>query len=70
MSTLGNILRPLLLAPVQKEEGDLPSYIKALENGKFKDKICFGISDKKRGFYTLDPVQQPGSLFCGGDGFW
>lgn len=68
MSTIANLLRPILVAPIQKEEGDLESYIKALEKGRFVDRLCFGISDKKRGFYTLDPVQQPGSLFCGGMG--
>lgn len=68
MSTLANLLRPILVAPIQKEEGDLDSYLKALDKGKFVDKLCYGISDQKRGFYILDPVQQPGSLYCGGMG--
>jgi hypothetical protein len=65
---VSNLLDKVFLSPTQKVEGDLNSYIKALESGKFKDKVVFGISDSEKGFHYLDPVMQPGALFCGGMG--
>lgn len=62
------VLNKLLLAPTEKVEGDVKSYVKAIESGRFKDKIVFGISDEERGFHSLDPVKQPGALYCGGMG--
>jgi hypothetical protein len=49
-------------------KGDSSEYLYYIEKGKFKDKFCYGISDKKRGFQILDPVMQPGALYCGGMG--
>ena len=66
--TLRNILNKLLLAPTDKVEGDVKSYVRAVESGKFRDKVVFGISDQERGFHSLDPVKQPGALYCGGMG--
>ena len=62
------ILDKILLAPTEKVEGDVKSYIQAIESGRFRDKVVFGISDEERGFHVLDPVKQPGALYCGGMG--
>lgn len=62
------ILDKVFLAPEEKVEGDLNSYIKALNSGRFNDKICYGISDKDKGFYVIDPIMRPGALYCGGMG--
>lgn len=56
------------LMPDISLKGDVEEYLQYLEKGKFKDKFCYGISDKKRGFLILDPVLQPGALYCGGMG--
>lgn len=63
-----SVLNNIFWTSPPKEDGDFSSYLKKLENGEFKDKIVFGISDKIRTFFMLDPVKQPGALFCGGMG--
>lgn len=61
-------LKKLLLAQVEKEEGDFSSFIEKLEAGDFNEKMNYGIAADKRGFLLVDPVQQPGALYCGGMG--
>lgn len=61
-------LNQLLMVPVERQEGDFKTYIDKLESGGFRDKMFYGIAEDKRGFLTLDPVQQPGALYCGGMG--
>ena len=63
-----NFLQKILIAEVEKEEGDFGSYLEKLESGAFKDKMFYGVAEDKRGFLFLDPVQQPGALYCGGMG--
>lgn len=50
------------------KDGDFDTYLKNIENGHFKEKLCYGISDYDAGYLCLDPVIQPGALFCGGMG--
>lgn len=57
-----------LLAKVKDEEGSFPTYIKALESGKFRHRMFYGIGERLRGFVTTDPIQNPGALFIGGMG--
>lgn len=61
-------LKKLLNISIPKEDGDFNSYLQKVSNGSFKDKMCYGISDDKRGFLTVDPVENPGALYCGGMG--
>jgi hypothetical protein len=63
-----SLIKKLLNVPMDKEEGDFKSYLNRVDNGSFKDKMCYGISDDKRGFLTVDPVENPGALYCGGMG--
>ena len=62
------MMNQLFLAPLDQEDGDIDSYIQALESGKFKNNLVYGISDYERGFLLYDPVDQPGALYCGGMG--
>jgi hypothetical protein len=62
------LFKKFFLYPIPQQEGDLKSYIQKLESGEFKDKMVYGISNQKKGFMVLDPVQQPGALYCGGMG--
>lgn len=61
-------LQKILMAEVEKEEGEFNSYLEKLEAGDFKDKMFYGVAEDKRGFLYVDPVQQPGALYCGGMG--
>ncbi len=54
--------------PVEREEGDFNTYLAKLDSGAFKDKMFYGIAEDRRGFLIVDPVQQPGALYCGGMG--
>lgn len=65
---ISNKIDKLLVAQVESVQGDFKSYIECLENGYFKDKLSFGISEEKRGFLTANPATDPGALFCGGMG--
>lgn len=58
----------LFLSTAEKEEGDQASYFRRLSDGSFKDKLVYGVAEEKRGFLALDPVEQPGALYCGGMG--
>lgn len=62
------LLNKLLMVPVEREEGDFKTYLAKLESGGFKDKMFYGVAEDRRGFLTVDPVQQPGALYCGGMG--
>lgn len=62
------IWEKLFLSTTEKEEGDLASYLRRLEDGSFVDRLVYGVAEEKRGFLALDPVQQPGALYCGGMG--
>lgn len=61
-------LRKLLLAEIEKEQGDLRSYMEELEKGHFRNLLNYGIADKKRGFFLLNPLTDPGALYCGAMG--
>lgn len=63
-----NFLKKLLLSPVQKEQGDINSYMNLLEAGVFKDVFNYGISEDKRGYLLVNPLTDPGALYCGGMG--
>lgn len=54
--------------PASNEDGDFESYCQFLVDGKFDDRLCYGISDKERSFMLLDPMLDPGALYCGGVG--
>ena len=58
----------LFLSTAEKEEGDQASYLRRISDGSFKDKLVYGVAEEKRGFLALDPVEQPGALYCGGMG--
>lgn len=62
------ILNKLLMVEVEKEEGDLNSFLRKLDAGEFKDRMNYGVAEDRRGFLLVDPVQQPGALYCGGMG--
>lgn len=62
------LLKKLLIASPEKEQGDMKSYIKMVESGGFKDMFCFGIAEEKRGFLLVNPLTDPGALYCGGMG--
>jgi hypothetical protein len=62
---LTNFNEKVLVAPVLKPQGDLGTYIEALESGLFKDKLFYGISQKRRGFALLNPFTDPGALYVG-----
>lgn len=68
MNKLKKIIEKIFLAPIPNVEGDIHSYIKAIESGKFKNKIVYGVSDKEKGFLAYDPVKNPGALYCGSMG--
>ena len=61
-------IKKFLNVPIEKSEGDVDSYIKKLESGYFKDKVCYGISDETKGFLVSNPLISPGALYCGGMG--
>lgn len=61
-------LNKLLMLPVEREEGDFQSYLDKLNSGAFVDRMFYGIAEDRRGFLIVDPVQQPGALYCGGMG--
>lgn len=63
-----SFLNNLLMLPVEKEEGEFQSYLDKLESGAFRDRMFYGIAEDRRGFLIVDPVQQPGALYCGGMG--
>lgn len=63
-----DILKKLLIAKPTSSQGDFESYIKMLEAGEFKNKLVFGVSDEKRGFLMVNPLTDPGALYCGGMG--
>ena len=63
-----SIWEKLFLSPTEKEEGDLNSYMHRLSDGSFRDRLVYGVAEEKRGFLFLDPVEQPGALYCGGMG--
>lgn len=56
------------MVPVEKEEGDFNTYLEKLNSGAFKDRMFYGIAEDRRGFLIVDPVNQPGALYCGGMG--
>lgn len=62
---LSNFNTNLLVAPISKPQGDLESFINALESGMFDDKLFYGISQRERGFALLDPFKDPGALYVG-----
>lgn len=62
------IINKFLIAPIDQESVNFKSYIKQIESGKLHNQMCFGVSEEKRGFLTLNPVEQPGALFTGGMG--
>lgn len=68
MNKIKKIIEKIFLAPIPNVEGDINSYIRAIESGKFKNKIVYGISDKEKGFLAYDPVKNPGALYCGSMG--
>lgn len=68
MGAFRDLMEYVFLAPTAKEEGDLRSYLKRIQSNSFEDRVVYGISDDKRGFLSLDPVKQPGALYCGGMG--
>lgn len=68
MKKIKKIISNLFLAPIPNVEGDIGTYVKAIEGGKFKNKLVYGISDKEKGFLTYDPVKNPGALYCGSMG--
>jgi len=63
-----NFLRKLLMVEVEKEQGDLKSFMEKLEKGQFRNMLNYGISEEKRGFFTLNPLTDPGALYCGAMG--
>lgn len=46
----------------------MASYLKMLERGEFKDVFCYGVADAKRGFLLVNPLTDPGAIYCGGMG--
>jgi hypothetical protein len=62
------MLKKLLIAKTEKEQGDMHSYLKMLEKGSFKDVFNFGIAEATRGFLLVNPLTDPGALYCGGMG--
>ena len=62
------MLKRILTSPVQKEKGDISSYMKSLEAGEFKNLFNFGVAEEKRGYLLMDPLTDPGALYCGGMG--
>lgn len=62
------MLKKLLTAPIEKEQGDIKSYMKMLEDGLFKGMFNYGVSEEKRGYLLVDPLTDPGALYCGGMG--
>lgn len=63
-----NILNKILISPIGKEPGDISSYMKSLEEGQFYGVFNYGISEEKRGFLLVNPLTDPGALYCGGMG--
>jgi hypothetical protein len=61
-------LDKLLLAKIEEEKTDFNAYLSAIESGYFKDKVCYGIAEDRRGYLTADPTIQPGALYIGGMG--
>ena len=68
MKKIKKIVQDLFLAPIPNVEGDIHSYVKAIESGKFKNKLVYGVSDKEKGFLMYDPIKNPGALYCGSMG--
>jgi len=62
------MLKKILISPVEKEQGDILSYMKLLENGAFTDVFNYGIAEEKRGYLLVNPFTDPGALYCGGMG--
>lgn len=62
------MLKKLLTSPVEKEQGDILSYMKSLEAGNFRGVFNYGVSEEKRGYLLVDPLTDPGALYCGGMG--
>lgn len=56
-----NALCPLF----EPDSVDARAYFKNIESGKWKDKLVFGISQRKAGFLTSDPFQSPGAAYIG-----
>lgn len=65
LNFLSNFNINTLVSPVVKPQGDLSSYINALNDGMFKDKLFYGISQRERGFALLNPFTDPGALYVG-----
>jgi len=62
------LLDKLLLSPEPEEPGGIHSYIEGIKTNLFKDMFCFGISEGRRGFHLINPLTDPGALYCGGMG--
>ena len=68
MGIVGNFINKILMVSTGKVDGDFKSYLRKIESGDFRDRFCYGVSDSKKGFHTLDPVSAPGALYCGSMG--
>jgi len=63
-----SLLEKILIAKVEDEEGSFETYVKAIENGKFRNMMFYGVGERQRGFVFTDPTLNPGALYIGGMG--
>jgi hypothetical protein len=63
-----SLLEKLFLPKSSKKEFTMESYLRDLENGKFKNKMNLGISEKLLGYNLQDFAQSPNALYIGSMG--
>lgn len=68
MKKIKQVINNLFISPIPNVEGDVRSYLKAIDQGKFTNKLVYGLSDNVKGFLTYDPITVPGALYCGSMG--
>lgn len=68
MSLISNILNSITYTSIPLERGSQKDYINQVENGSFKDKFVYAVSDKDKGFLVANYFQAPNALFCGSMG--
>lgn len=63
-----NFFSKLLVSRGDKVQGSFQTYRQLLDSGRLRDRFCYGIADSKKGFHIVNPIKDPGALFCGGMG--
>jgi hypothetical protein len=65
---LSSFINKFLVVPVKSEDINTKSYLKSIESGRWTDKIVYGVTEHEKGFFSVNPVEQPGALYIGGMG--